>query len=50
MIKQYRTDATIQLSGMRDGTPLEINATLSKKTYPAIELPSHQENHGIYCS
>ena len=43
MIKQYRTDATIQLSGMRDGTPLEINATLSKRPTPAIELPSHQE-------
>ena len=43
MIKQYRTDSTIKLTGLRGGQPLEINATLDKRPTPAVELPSHEE-------
>ena len=43
MIKQYRTDSTIQLTGLREGLPLEINATLDKRPTPSVELPSHEE-------
>ena len=43
MIKQYRTDATVRFSGLRDGTPFEINATLDRRPTPANELPSFEE-------
>ena len=38
MIKQYKTDSTILLSGMRDGKPIDMNITLSKQP-PSNELP-----------
>ena len=34
MIKQYKTDSTILLSGMRDGMPIDMNITLSKRPPP----------------
>jgi len=43
MIKQYRTDATVRFSGLRDGSLLEINATLDRRPTPASELPSFEE-------
>jgi len=43
MIKQYRTDATVRFSGLRDGAPLEINATLDRRPTPASELDSYEE-------
>lgn len=39
MIKQYKTDSTILLSGMRDGMPIDMNITLSKRPPPSNELP-----------
>ncbi len=43
MIKQYRTDATVRFSGLRDGAPIEINATLDRRPTPASELDSFEE-------
>ena len=31
MIKQYRTDATIQIEGFRENKPLSLNVNLSKR-------------------
>ena len=39
MIKQYKTDSSILLSGMRDGMPIDMNITLSKRPPPSNELP-----------
>ena len=39
MIKQYKTDAQITLSGMRDHQPIDFNITLSKRPPPSNELP-----------
>ncbi len=43
MIKEYKTDATIRLSGLRDGTPLDLNVTLDKRPPPANELHQYEE-------
>jgi serine protease Do len=43
MIKEYRTDATIQLQGLRNGTPLDLNLTLEKRPPPSNELPKKKE-------
>ena len=39
MIKQYRTDATIQIEGFRENKPLSLNVNLSKRPPPQNELP-----------
>ena len=43
MIKEYRTDATIQLAGLRDDSPLDLNLTLEKRPPPSNELPKLKE-------
>lgn len=43
MIKEYRTDATIQLSGMRKNEALDFNLTLCRRPDPANELPKFEE-------
>jgi len=43
MIKQYRTDSTISLSGLREGAEAEWNATLDKRPTPSQELPEHED-------
>ena len=43
MIKQYRADAIVRFSGLRDGAPIEINATLDRRPTPASELDSYEE-------
>ena len=43
MIKEYRTDATIRLQGLRDGAPLDLNLTLEKRPPPSNELPKIKE-------
>ena len=39
MIKQYKTDASISLSGEREGKPLDLNISLTKRPPPSNELP-----------
>ncbi|MBL6827163.1 MAG: PDZ domain-containing protein [Opitutales bacterium] len=39
MIKQYKTDASISLSGQREGKPLDLNISLTKRPPPSNELP-----------
>ena len=39
MIKQYKTDASILLSGLREGKPLDLNISLTKRPPPSNELP-----------
>ena len=39
MIKQYKTDASISLSGLREGKPLDLNISLTKRPPPSNELP-----------
>ena len=39
MIKEYRTDATIQIEGFRENKPLSLNVNLSKRPPPKNELP-----------
>ena len=43
MIKEYRTDATINLQGLRDNAPLDLNLTLEKRPPPSNELPKLKE-------
>lgn len=43
MIKEYRTDATIQLAGLRNNSPLDLNLTLEKRPPPSNELPKLKE-------
>ena len=43
MIKQYKTDATIELSGLRGEKPMTWNASLTKRPVPPNELPKHEE-------
>ena len=43
MIKEYRTDATINLQGLRDNTLLDLNLTLEKRPPPSNELPKLKE-------
>lgn len=43
MIKQYKTDATIELSGLRGEEPMTWNASLTKRPVPPNELPKHEE-------
>ena len=39
MIKEYKTDSSIQVSGLRDRKPLDLNITLAKRPPPPNELP-----------
>jgi len=43
MVKEYKTDATIRLTGLRSGSPLDLNVTLDKRPPPANELPKYEE-------
>ncbi len=43
MVKEYRTDATIQLSGMRKDRKMDFNVTLNKRPVPPNELPKFEE-------
>ena len=43
MIKEYRTDATIHLNGLRNNQPLDLNITLEKRPPPSNELPKLKE-------
>jgi serine protease Do len=43
MVKEYKTDATIRLTGFRSGSPLDLNVTLDKRPPPANELPKYEE-------
>ncbi len=43
MVKEYRTDATIQLSGMRKDQKMDFNVTLNKRPVPPNELPKFEE-------
>ena len=43
MIKEYRTDATINLQGLRDNTLLDLNLTLETPS-PSNELPKLKED------
>jgi len=43
MIKQYKTDATIELSGLRGKKPMTWKAALTKRPVPPNELPKHEE-------
>ena len=43
MIKQYKTDAAIELSGLRGKEPMSWHANLTKKPDPPNELPKHEE-------
>lgn len=43
MIKEYRTDSTIRLQGLRNAMPLDINVTLEKRPPPPNELPDHKD-------
>ena len=39
MIKEYRTDSTIRLTGLRNGKLLDLNVTLDRRPPPSNELP-----------
>ena len=39
MIKEYRTDSTIRLTGIRNGKLLDLNVTLDRRPPPSNELP-----------
>ncbi len=43
MVKEYKTDATIRLTGLRSGSPLDLNVTLDKRPPPANELPKYED-------
>ncbi len=43
MIKQYRTDANVSLSGMRNGLEKAWSVTLAKRPTPANELPEYED-------
>ena len=44
MIKEYKTDSIIQVSGMRKQEPLDLNITLNKRPPPPNELPKFKES------
>ena len=39
MIKEYRTDSNIRLTGLRNGKLLDLNVTLDRRPPPSNELP-----------
>jgi len=43
MIKQYKTDSKINLSGWRAGKAFDWNATLDKRPTPSRELPEYED-------
>ena len=43
MIKEYKTDSVVRMTGLRDGDPLDLNITLEKRPDPANELPEYKE-------
>jgi serine protease Do len=43
MIKEYKTDSTVRLTGLRDKKVLDLNVTLQKRPAPPNELPEYKE-------
>ena len=43
MIKQYRIDSTIELTGLRNKEELLLSATLDKRPVPPNELPKSED-------
>ena len=43
MIKEYKTDSVVRMTGLRDGAPLDLNVTLEKRPDPPNELPEYKE-------
>jgi serine protease Do len=43
MIKEYKTDATIRMTGLRGKELLDLNVTLEKRPDPPNELPEYKE-------
>jgi S1-C subfamily serine protease len=43
MIKEYKTDSVVRMTGLRGGAPLDQNITLEKRPDPPNELPEYKE-------
>ncbi len=43
MIKEYKTDATVRFTGLRNKKALDLNVTLEKRPAPPNELPEYKE-------
>ena len=43
MIKEYKTDSVVRMTGLRDGAPLDLNVTLERRPDPPNELPEYKE-------
>lgn len=43
MIKEYKTDSVVRMTGLRDGAPFDLNVTLEKRPDPPNELPEYKE-------
>lgn len=43
MIKEYKTDSTVRMTGLRGEAPFDLNITLEKRPDPPNELPEYKE-------